>query len=166
MMDHSVLPTYENSINVILTLILFSPYQSISSFEHFFFHFSSDFFTYQPSFFVFWALNSRIIYATFYLVSEFLLLVIFWMLWIIIIVNTLKHMVSHANIDKIEDHRYWFASGSNEGLLILVIHVYNKNWRKLHKTSASQSRTTTKRKRRKKRLDRELQSFLRFTQTQ
>ena len=70
-------------------------YQSIFSSEHLFFYFSSDFYTYQVDFSVFWALNSWIFCVTSRLVFEFLIFAIFWMLWMLVILNKVKHMALH-----------------------------------------------------------------------
>ena len=45
----------------------------------------------------FWDLNSWIFCATFYLSSKFLIFATFWMLWMLVIMNEVKHMILHGS---------------------------------------------------------------------
>ena len=74
-----------------------SHYVSLSFFLLNTFSFSWDFSTYQLNFSVFWAWSSWIFCVTFHFVSEFLTLVIFRMLWMLVTVNKVKHVALHGS---------------------------------------------------------------------
>ena len=74
-------------------LILLSPCVSINFFFWTPFSFFSDFCTYQVHLSVFWALN-RLCHLPYFF--EFLIFVYFWMLWILVTVNKVKHIALHG----------------------------------------------------------------------
>ena len=65
-----------------------------SSSEHFFFYFSSDF---SRCNLISLALNNSAFCITSHLDLEFLFLLLFWMLWMLVTLNKLKHMTYHRS---------------------------------------------------------------------
>ena len=73
-------------------------YQLISFFEHIFFSFFSNFFTYQLGFSLSWPLN--LLSSSNFFPNFWLFLILFWMLWMLVHVNKRKHMAcpgTHAS---------------------------------------------------------------------
>ena len=103
-------------------------YQSVFSFEHLFFSFSSDFTTYQFYFTVFCALNSWIFCVTFHFVPGFFIFVTFGMLWILVTVNKVKHKPHTSQITSSTIATQTFFSVSNKIRPTLVTRFLGNEW--------------------------------------
>ena len=126
--------------------------------------FSSDLITYQLDLTLFWPIKSSAIHwLTRFQVSSGLFLVLFWMLWMLVTVHKLCH-VSHASrittCGAIFTERHfsvskeWARSWSYAFLI-----TYHK--RLITKVLVIRPEKVTRRKKRKKTLEWQLQSFLR-----
>ena len=116
--------------------------QSVSSYEQLFF--------YQLHFFVFWALSSWIFNVIFDLVSKFLFVLIFWIEWMLVTANKVKHMAQHClHASQMPPWKTLvaqnFNSVSNKIKPTLVTRIVRKNIKVIHKNIlAVHSKTLTR----------------------
>ena len=129
------------------------------------FYFSSDFST---EFSVFWALNSWIFCVTFRAVSQFLIPVMFRMLWMLVVANKLKHIALHGShgsqiiLWKTSFTQTFFTVPNVVGPILVTLFLSN-SWWNISKNKFS-SRLLQRRQKggeKKRLLHRSLQRFLR-----
>ena len=105
--------------------------------------------------FAFWDLNSWIFCATFHFSSEFLIFATFWMLWMLVAMNKVKHMILHeshvlqmTSLKPLVTQTFFSVSSEMDPILVTLF-LDNKSLKNSQK-NFWQSKSSTRTKKRRK----------------